>query len=87
MPGIRSFYRRDNIEDSLQRLDKLTQEEGRVAVAQCLKATRVIDKTMRGVTDTLAVVANAQRVANVDNRAASVDLGVASIDLSVDDII
>ena len=42
---------------------------------------------MRGVTDTLAVVANAQRVANVDNRAASVDLGVASIDLSVDDII
>lgn len=36
------------IEDSLERLDKLTQEEGRMASAELLKVTHVGDK-VKGV--------------------------------------
>jgi hypothetical protein len=37
------------MEDALKRLDKLTQEEARMAVAQNLKATQIVDERVRGV--------------------------------------
>jgi hypothetical protein len=40
---------RTDMEDALKRLDKLTQEEARMAVAQNLKATQIVDERVRGV--------------------------------------
>ena len=37
------------VEDALQRLDKLTQEEVRMAAAEALVITRGIDDKMQGV--------------------------------------
>jgi hypothetical protein len=54
------------IEDALKRLDKLTQEEARMAAAQNLKVTHTVDDRVRGVAD--AVVAVDNRVAGVDDR-------------------
>ena len=54
---------RTDMEDALKRLDKLTQEEARMAVAQNLKATHSVDDRVRGVADTVVVVDN--RVASV----------------------
>jgi hypothetical protein len=40
---------RTDIEDALKRLDKLINEEARMATAQILKATRNIDDTTRNI--------------------------------------
>jgi hypothetical protein len=48
---------RTDMEDALKSLDKLTQEEARMATAEVLRATHIID----------------ERVLAVDNRVASVD--------------
>jgi hypothetical protein len=48
---------RTDMEDALKRLDKLTQEEARMATAEVLRVTHTID----------------ERVLAVDNRVASVD--------------
>ena len=47
------FGNRSDIEDSLKRLDDLTQEEAQMAAAQVLKATHAVDDTgrVRGVAD------------------------------------
>jgi hypothetical protein len=42
---------RTDIENALQTLDKLTQEEARMAAAEVLKATRHVDDRVRGVGD------------------------------------
>jgi hypothetical protein len=51
----------------LERLDKLTQEEARIATAQVLKVAHTVD----------------QRVAGVDGRVASVDDSVKAVDEKV----
>ena len=66
------------MEDALQRLDKLTQEEVRMAVAENLKATHDVDERVRGVANTVVAIDN--RVAGVDDRVAGVGDGVASVD-------
>ena len=38
-----------DIEDSLERLDKLTQEEARMALAELLKVTHSVSDRVRGV--------------------------------------
>ena len=46
------------MEDALKRLDKLTQEEARMAAAEILKLTHVVDKKMTTVINgTLSVLA------------------------------
>ena len=40
-----------DIEDSLARLDKLTQEEARMASAELLKMTHVVDGKVMGIDD------------------------------------
>ena len=66
------------MEDVLKRLDKLTQEEARMAIAQNLKATHTVDERVRGVAN--SVVAIGDRVAGVDYRVAGVDDRVAHVD-------
>ena len=83
---LKKLAGRTDIEDSLKRLDKLTQEEARMATAQVLKATHNIDEGVRRVTD--KVVGVDDRVASVNERVVSVDRKVTGIDekmVTVDD--
>ena len=66
------------MEDGLKRLDKLTQEEARMATAQVLKVTYAVDERVRGVADRVVDVDD--RVAGVDDRVASVDDKVVGVD-------
>jgi hypothetical protein len=43
------------MEDALKRLDKLTQEEVRMATAEVLRTTHAIDEGVKGVREVLAV--------------------------------
>jgi archaellum component FlaC len=69
------------MEDALKRLDKLTQEEARMAVAQNLRATHTVDERVKGVANTMVAIDN--RVAGVDDRVTSVDDRVARVDDNV----
>ncbi len=73
----RKLIGRTEIEDALKRLDKLTQEEVRMATAQNLKVAHTVDKGVREVVDT--VVAMDDRVAGVDDRMKVVDDKVAEV--------
>jgi hypothetical protein len=66
------------MEDALKRLDKLTQEEARMASAQNLKITHTVDERVRGVVDTVVAIDN--RVVVVDERVASVNDRVVTVD-------
>jgi len=44
------------MEDALKRLDKLTQEEERMAIAENLRATHAVDERVRGVNDRVTEV-------------------------------
>jgi hypothetical protein len=46
---LKKLAGRSDIEDALQRLDKLTQEEHRMATAQDLRATCRVDDRVKGV--------------------------------------
>lgn len=81
-----------DLEDSLKRLDKLTHEEARMAIAQNLKATHTVDERVRGlearvvgVDDRVAGVEDrlTNRVAGVDSRVKGVDDKAAGIDRRV----
>lgn len=41
---LRKLARRSDIEDALKRLDRLTQEEAQMALAEVLKATHIFAK-------------------------------------------
>ena len=75
---MKKLIGKTEIEDALKRLDKLTQEEARVAAAENLKATHVVDKRVEGVAN--AVVAIDNKVVSVDDRVADVDDRVAGVD-------
>ena len=88
---------RTDMNDAFQRLDKLTQEEVRMAVAQNLKATHIVDDRVANMAVALdnrvssvgdRVVGVDDRVAKVDDRVTRIDDKVASVDdkvASVDD--
>ena len=72
------------MEDALKRLDRLTQEEARMAAAENLKLTHAVDKRVEGVADRVAgvdehVAVVADQVAAVDDRVASVNEHVADV--------
>ena len=75
---------RSDVEDALKKLDKLTDEEARMAVAQNLKATHNVDQRVRGIANT--VVAVGDRVAGVDDRVAAVDVKVTNVDDTVKNV-
>ena len=82
---LKKLAGKTDIEDALKRLDKLTQEEARMATAQVLKVTHTVDDRVRGVTNEVLGVDN--RVAGVDARVADVDARVASVDDRVKSVV
>jgi hypothetical protein len=62
---------RTDIADALKRLDKLTQEEARMAVAQNLKATHAVDKKVKEVANMMVAINN--KIASIDYRLKVVD--------------
>jgi methyl-accepting chemotaxis protein len=74
---VKTLIGKTEMEDALKRLDKLTQEEARMAAAQNLKATHTVDERVKGVADTVVAIDN--RVAGVDDRVASVGDQVADV--------
>jgi hypothetical protein len=74
-----------DLEDALKKLDKLTQEEARMMIAENLRATHAVDERVRGVTEQVLAVDN--RVAGVDDRLANVDDRVASVNDKVAEVI
>ena len=64
------LIRRTSMEDALKRLDKLTHEESRMAIAENLRATHTVNERVRGVDD---------RITNVNDRVAEVIHGVKII--------
>jgi hypothetical protein len=52
---LKKLVGRKDIEDALKRLDKLTQEEARMAAAQTLKLTHAVDNKLREVDDKMNV--------------------------------
>jgi hypothetical protein len=77
---------RTDLEDALKRLDKLTQEEAWMGIAQNLKATHAVGENVRRVEDKVVAIDN--KVAAVDDRVAAVDDNVAAVGdrvASVDD--
>jgi hypothetical protein len=82
---LKKLMGKNDIEDALKRLDGLTQEEARMAAAQLLKVTNMIDNRVTGTADTVLVVGGrvtsvSDRVAGVDDRVAGIDNRVACVD-------
>jgi hypothetical protein len=75
---VKKLMGKNDVEDALKRLDRLTQEEARMASAQLLEITNAIDSEVRGIADNVLVVDD--RVAGVDDRVAVVDERVAGVD-------
>jgi len=65
------------MEDGLKKLDKLTHEEARMAIAQNLRATHAVDDRVKGVVDKVLDVGDAVR--DVDARVANIDDGVKAV--------
>ena len=82
---MKKLIGRTEIEDALKRLDKLTQEESRMAAAQNLKVTHTVDKRVEGVAET--VVAIDGRVAGVNDRVVTIDDKVKVVDDKVTEAI
>jgi hypothetical protein len=68
---MKKLIGRTEIEDALKRLDKLTQEEARMATAQNLKVTHAVDERVKGVANTVVTIDN--RVGCVGDQVAGVD--------------
>jgi hypothetical protein len=81
---VKKLMGKNNIEHALKKLDRLTQEEARMASAQLLQITNAIDSEVREIADNIIVVDD--RVAGVDDRVAGVDERVASVDKRVADV-
>ena len=74
---------KNNIEHALKSLDRLTQEEARMASAQLLEITNAIDSEVREIADNVHIVDD--RVAGVDERVAGVGERVVGMVAAVDD--
>ena len=80
------------MEDALKRLDKLTHEEARMAIAENLRATHAVDERVRGVTEQVLAVDDRvagidDRMTNVSDRLANVDDRVANVNDKVTEVI
>jgi len=73
-----------DIEDSLERLDKLTQEEARMASAEQLKMTHIVDDRVRGVGGQVQDVRG--DVQDIGNRVQDVDDKVEDVGNKVQDV-
>ena len=71
---LKKLIGKTDIEDALKRLDRLTQEEARMAAVQVLKVANTVDDRVQGIANNIDSVDN--RVAGVDNRMKDVHDGV-----------
>ena len=62
---LKKLIGRTDIEDALKRLDRLTQEEARMAAAQVLKVANTVDDKVQGIANNM--VSMDDRVAGVDD--------------------
>jgi len=53
---LKKLLGRNDVEDALKRLDKLTQEEAKMATAEVLKITRGIDSSVKVMDTNLKVL-------------------------------
>jgi hypothetical protein len=74
---LKRLVGRTDIEDALQRLDKLTQEESRMATAEGLKATHGIDSKVEDV---------GGKVKGVDKKIQGVDNKIHGVHVRVKDV-
>ena len=74
---MRKLVGNTDIEDSLQRLDRLTQEEARMACAESLRVTHSIDAKVTGVDG---------KVRDVEGKVENVQDDVQNIGSDVNDI-
>jgi archaellum component FlaC len=81
---LKKLVGRTDLEDAVKKLDKLTNEEARMATAQILKATHTADDRVRGVKDKVLDVDD--KVARVHDRVAGVGDRVASVDDRVEGV-
>ena len=75
---LKKLFGRKDVEDALQRLDKLTQEEARMAAAEALTIARGIDDSVKDVDE---------RVKGVDIKIESMDDKVQGVDHKVGSVI
>jgi archaellum component FlaC len=75
---LKKLIGRTDLEDALKKLEKLTNEEVRMATAQVLKATHSVDDKVGRVENKVAGVDD--RVARVHDRVAGIDETLASVD-------
>jgi methyl-accepting chemotaxis protein len=73
-----------DIEDALKRLDRLTQEEARMAAAQVLKVANAVDDRVQGIADNVLSVDN--KVAGIDDRVADVGDRLKDVNDQVKDV-
>jgi hypothetical protein len=72
------------MEDALKRLDRLTQEEARMAITENMRATHAVDERVKGVREQVLVVDD--RVANVNHKVAEVIHGMEQTANEVDEV-
>jgi archaellum component FlaC len=78
---LKKLLGKNNIEDALMKLDTLTMEEARMAIAETLKVTNRVDDKVDKVDDTVNRVDN--KVDNVDDKIDKVDDKVDKVDDTV----
>jgi methyl-accepting chemotaxis protein len=81
---LKRLIGRTDIEDALKRLDRLTQEEARMAAAQVLKVANTVDGRVQGIADNMLSVDNrvgsiGERVTEVGDRLKEVDEQVKGV--------
>ncbi|KAH9055861.1 hypothetical protein EDB83DRAFT_2189581, partial [Lactarius deliciosus] len=88
---LKELIGRKDVEDALLRLDKLTQEEARMAAAEALTITRSVDDKVKAVGERLEgvdkrVQSVEMKVDGIDDKVQSVDSKVQGVDSKVQDI-
>ena len=88
---LKKLIGRKDVEETLQRLDQLTQEECRMAAAEALVITRSIDDKVMAVDDRVKDVGNevkdvGDKVKDVDNNVKGVDNMVKGVGEKVEDL-
>ena len=78
---LKKLFGRKDVEDALQRLDKLTQEEARMAAAEALTIARGIDDSVKDVDERvkgvdIKIESMSDKVQGVDHKVGSVIQGV-----------
>ena len=78
---LKKLLGKNNIEDALKKLDTLTMEEARLAIAETLKVTNRVDGKVDKVDDTVNRVDD--KVDNVEDKVGKVDSKVDKVDDTV----